>query len=374
MRRGAIVLAATAGAILTLAFGPAAAATLIGTWDFERDKGGSGPAAGATVTLTFDTDGTATLLARKPGLEIEDIGTFKIEGKRVTLLLPKVGKYFKRKGYKLDDPLLTLPFRLFSADAGESVWRRSEPLSLAPFAASGPPAPRGLAARIKAAAGAAKVSKGSGGSSTGGMGTAPPPPAPTGAGPYAHLAGRWVGEGVGAETRFRKGGTLTIVAKHVTDFWFDLNAMGVIHGRGEVRYALDVDRKGPGPEARSVASFVEAWLAGGKGPAASMVRADAGLSEKIVRRSFEIRGYVDSARNEIILEVVGDLGKLSYTYRSGGRPVVRPFPAWSPFLPASGGKVNVSRSSYEAAFEKSGTGRKRPWQEFWFTWKARKKS
>ena len=207
-------------------------------------------------------------------------------------------------------------------------------------------------------------------------GFAPPPappapkPATAGSGPFAHLAGRWTGRAVGAENRFRKTGSLGLYAKHVADYWFDVDASGVISGMATIRYSVDVDSSGAGPEARVVAAFVEAWQKGGSGPAAAMVAYASGLPTNTVSRTVPIKGYVDPARNELVIATIGDLGKLDYTYMSGGIKKVSPFPAWSPFLDGAGAKIKVEGSTYSGRSTVSGTDRKKPWKEYWFTWTA----
>lgn len=419
-RAGATVAAALAvvAVAAAVAEGAGPPKSLLGSWMLLRDEGGMAPAADAVVVLTFASDGKASLYAARGTSEVVDRGTYTYTLGKVTLNLPDTAKSVTGGKVDADGALLTLPFRVFDAGAGRSIWKHADPVPLAGFAsgvvaadpASAAPAaagdgaaPAGLLkhlAKAKKAAGvgatdtAAPVvlagtavpgadgasgvmgmaGKG-GGAGADGMGAAPPAPPPppaaaAGSGPFAHLAGRWTGRALGGENRFRKDGSIAIYAKHVADFWLDIDPMGVINGMVEMRYSIDVDRAGGGAEARLVADFVEAWQKGGTAPAASMVRYSSGLPTTVVKRTFPIKGYVDPSRNELILALIGDLGSLDYTYTVGTETKVKPFPAWSPFFAEAGAKVGVSGSTYVARFEKSGVERKKPWQEYWYAWSA----
>jgi len=113
--------------MLSLPLGPLAAqqGTLEGAYRFVQDQpSGTAPSEGAEVLLSFGPRGQLDITLQRPGEVVTDTGTYRVNGERISLELPAVGTKAQDGAWRLQDDLLTLPFQLFSDEAGTSQWRR----------------------------------------------------------------------------------------------------------------------------------------------------------------------------------------------------------------------------------------------------------
>ncbi len=114
---------------------PAEAGTrsLPGTYLFVRESSGYGPARGAEIVIVFIPPGVVTLTATRPGTRsVFATGRFSVQGNRITLKIPELGRSCHQARFKLQDDRLTLPILIIEDGSGTSTWRRldveSDPL------------------------------------------------------------------------------------------------------------------------------------------------------------------------------------------------------------------------------------------------------
>lgn len=377
-------------------------APIVGTYVLIQDDDGTTPRADAQVTLVFLPDGTAILSASLPGTPtISDKGGWSVtsDGK-LSLVLPDSGKAVSQGKITISGRDLTLPFRVFSDDAGNSLWRRSSTLSLRAFAKdkeviaspttviSTPtptptpavtptnptptptptPTPAGPGKKppqvIDPAAPATPVV----------ADPSLPAPTPTPANPtpaptnVPAYVGRYMGSAIGAEVRYRKEGVFTLTAKHLANFTFEINEKGEVKGSGQISYVLDSDRKGTGESAGEVENFPITYA-----PGTTLVKHEASLQGGTVIRDFELKGTFDPKTNTLTLLLTNDLGTLIYEYESQGKRATKDFPSWSPFPPDVPATLEIdAQGNASAAVDLMGKGRRDKWQEYRFMWNAKK--
>lgn len=106
--------------------GPSATRGLFGSYLFESETGGTRPIENAEVVLKFIPPGRVTLRAVRPGEVLTDVGSFSIDGDRITLDLPGIGKRAQSAAFTFDGVRLVLPFRIIGDGDGTSNWQRME--------------------------------------------------------------------------------------------------------------------------------------------------------------------------------------------------------------------------------------------------------
>ncbi len=104
---------------------------LAGTYRLVRESGGHTPKAKATITLVFAPGGRLSIKAVQPGEVVEDTGTWKVNGKRITLRLKDMQKSATHADFTFDGTTLVLPLRMMSDDPGTSTWGREGALAVA---------------------------------------------------------------------------------------------------------------------------------------------------------------------------------------------------------------------------------------------------
>lgn len=107
-----------------LAAGVLQAQGLTGTYRLVKDSDGRAPKAKATITLMLAAGGRLSLKAVQPGEVVEDRGTWKVSGDRITLRLVDMEKAATNAAYSFDGNTLVLPLRMMSDDPGTSTWMR----------------------------------------------------------------------------------------------------------------------------------------------------------------------------------------------------------------------------------------------------------
>jgi len=99
-----------------------------GAYRFVKDQpSGTAPSEGAEVLLSFGPGGQLDITLSRPGEVVTDTGTYQVNGERISLELPAIGTAAQDGPWSLRDDLLTLPFQLFSDEAGTSEWQRLKP-------------------------------------------------------------------------------------------------------------------------------------------------------------------------------------------------------------------------------------------------------
>lgn len=392
---------------------PAAAAaqnSLQGTWNFVRDSDGSAAAAGAAITMTFGADGIATFKAAGPGQNITDSGPYSVAGNSISLSLPRLGKSVAKRPFTLAGDELTLPFMVFSAASGTSIWRR--PADLSGLRGGGPAGPGG----------SAPPSGGAGGSGARGQsghpGAAGPGGAPGAGGRSSRqvgtpaFAGNYQGRGAGEEVRFRdRNGLLILTVKHSTEFYFHIDESGKVEGEGTITYDLTRNTEGLDSLVAGVRSALGFYggLVGAAAPAGALGATAGQAAGKALElpglqydaphlkngpelRHFRFTGRLETTARfqngvrfeepvRIFLEQAGDFtrpdgkadNQLIAAYEVNRVKEEKPFPCWSPFLKAPGTFRKGPGDVWIAEFQEKGTHRNgvKVWEEYGYVWLAR---
>ncbi len=123
-----------------------------GTWRHFKDSDGKVPKSGASVEITFGA-GTFTLKAVQPGETVEDRGSFKVDGRTITLEFRELEKGRQSGPYSMSADTLVLPFTMLGDARGWSIWMRPAAvesfLSKVPARPAGPESMPALLARVQ---------------------------------------------------------------------------------------------------------------------------------------------------------------------------------------------------------------------------------
>jgi hypothetical protein len=111
-----------------------------GTWRHFKDSDGKVPKSGAVVEITFGA-GTFTFKAVQPGETIEDRGSFKVDGRTITLEFRELEKGKQSGAYSVSTDTMVLPFTMLGDARGWSIWMR--PAAVESFLAKVPARPAG---------------------------------------------------------------------------------------------------------------------------------------------------------------------------------------------------------------------------------------
>lgn len=363
---------------------------LSGPFTFLQDTDGGKPPAGAFITITF-AGGNVVFSSVGAGAPQTDKGVYSIQGNTITIHFDKLALGCSGKVFIFDGESLSLPFKVLSPGEGYSLWKKS--------GGDGTTGSSGQNGRPGRDGRDVDDGKGKIGSES-------------------ELEGDWGGKGAGAEVRFRREATLgqgkfnvmTLTTKHATEFFFHVFPDQHIEGEGDIVYNLEPNLSGVDALAGAVKSMLGFAMvptapgggSGGKlaeGMAAGTLNAPGVTSlsysykmkDAPQQRHFVIRGKVYKEQHDLYkvhLEVSGDYfrsadlsdpdNKLWVEYEVNLNKDTKSFPTWSPFLTSpegdaiiresSGGTITVAESNY------SGTHRDgvKPWQEYTFSWTARK--
>ena len=228
------------------------------------------------------------------------------------------------------------------------------------------------------------------------------------------MVGDWTGKAAGAEVRFRRRGggitVMTLTTKHAAEFFFTVRADGSIAGEGTVLYNLDPDLSGVEALAGAVKGLLSLMpmpsvpgagkVTGHFGDAMTGAMQGVGgvtsptfsykMKNAPQQRHFRITGKVYQRGEEwrIRLESAGEYftgsdlkamdNQLWVEWEVNRVRETKPFPCWSPFLKSESGdgKIRVSEGGTVFLADSSFSGTHRdnvsPWQEYTFTWQARR--
>jgi hypothetical protein len=134
----AALLLVSCGLALTtpvMAAGPAAPA---GTWRLMKDSDGRTPKSDAVIELVFG-NGTFTVKAVQPGETVEDTGTFKVNGRSISMEFRELAQGKVSGAFTVSPDTLVLPFKMLSDGRGWSMWMT--PAALEAFLAKVPRRP-----------------------------------------------------------------------------------------------------------------------------------------------------------------------------------------------------------------------------------------
>jgi hypothetical protein len=96
-----------------------------GTYLFVRESSGYGPARDAEVIIKFSGPNLVTVTATRPGKRtVLETGRFSVQGDRITLQIPGLGRSCRGKRFRLKGDRLTLPILIIDSGTGTSTWRR----------------------------------------------------------------------------------------------------------------------------------------------------------------------------------------------------------------------------------------------------------
>jgi hypothetical protein len=108
---------------------------IYGSYLFVRESSGTGPARGAQIVLKFIPPNVVALRATRPGETLTDLGAFTLDGQKISLTLPELGKSVSRGNYRYDGNQLVLPLLIINEGEGSSTWKRintgADPLNAA---------------------------------------------------------------------------------------------------------------------------------------------------------------------------------------------------------------------------------------------------
>ena len=228
------------------------------------------------------------------------------------------------------------------------------------------------------------------------------------------MAGDWTGKAAGAEVRFRRRGggmtIMTLTTKHAAEFFFTVREDGTIQGEGVILYNLDPDLSGVEALAGAVKGLLSLMpmpsvpgagkVAGHFGDAMTGAMQDVGgvtsptfsyqMKDAPQQRHFRITGkaYQLAGKWRLRLESAGDYFPGSDLKKADNQLWVewevnrvretKPFPCWSPFLRSQSGdaaiRVSEGGTVFLADSSFKGTHRRgiKPWQEYHFSWQARR--
>ncbi|MCX6560499.1 MAG: hypothetical protein NTZ26_08280 [Candidatus Aminicenantes bacterium] len=378
----------------------AQAGKLGGVFNFVEDSDGGKPEAGAIVTLTF-ADGNVVFSSLRPGGVQADKGTYVIQGNRITLRFDKMPFGCQDKIYIFDGESLSLPMKILTAGDGYSIWKKTGETGTSGGQGQG-------------------GTKGRDGRDTGKMTGATKPIES-----FTELEGDWEGKGAGAEVRFRRearlgGGkfnVMTLTTKHIVEFFFHVYPDQHLEGEGVILFNLEPDLSGvdalagavkgllgmmpymspPAPEKKGdwgkAAGSVSDKMASGTLSAGGVTSPSYSykMREAPQKRHFKIQGKAyrsETGVYKIHLEALGDYfraadltnadNRLWVDYEVNLKREESSFPTWSPFLKGADGdgliRASAGGAVYIADSEFSGNRRNgvKPWEEYTFTWSARK--
>ncbi len=100
------------------------AQTLSGKYLLVKESDGQEPKSGAAISINFNSNGTFNLLAKMPGAEITDKGTYKINGTNITISFSEMEQGKQSGPYSLEEGTLLLPFKMLKNVKGSSTWQQ----------------------------------------------------------------------------------------------------------------------------------------------------------------------------------------------------------------------------------------------------------
>ena len=394
-------------------FSMAISRDLSGTFVFKGDSDGGKPRENAVITITFSM-GQVVLNAVQPGEVVTDTGIYRVNNDKITIRFNKMSFGCENAFFMYDGKNLSLPFKVLSDGAGYSFWEKAGSSSDKNDGKKGD----------KKGADDGKGKKGSkggesgrsSGSSNSGVNSKGSSSAPVET--FEELVGDWGGKAAGAEVRFRRrasfaGGqkfnVMTLTTKHAAEFFFHVFPDGSIKGEGTILYNLEPDLSG----VDALAGMVKGLIGMMPMPSAPGGGALGSVADKMTsgmtsvpgvtspsysykmkdapqQRHFKIKGKVYREGNnwKIHLETTGDYyrsptskspdNKLWVEWQVNYYRKESSFPCWSPFLRGSKGDAVVRKAAggsiYIAESEVSGKHRNgvQVWQEYTFSWMARK--
>ena len=230
-----------------------------GACSFVVDSSGATSDAGVSISLTFGSGGTLSFVG-SGSTQVSDQGTYSVSGNSITISLPDMSKSAHGL-WTLQANVLTLPFQLFSNDAGTSKWICIASASSGSKPAQKNPPPSGPGQGQGSDRNPANTGNQAGNQGPGDGNDADPanngnsgdkaPSKKSGwqSSPFAPYMGDWVGIGWGWEVRFKSGdwnghpneknSVMTLTVRHLMRFNFTIDAQGQVVGNGEVTYDLD---------------------------------------------------------------------------------------------------------------------------------------
>ncbi len=234
-----------------------------GACSFVSDSSGATADSGVAISLTFGAGGSLSF-AGTGSTQVSDQGTYSVSGSSISISLPDMGKS-AHGSWSLQANVLTLPFQLFSDDAGTSKWTCISAGSTSSKPGQQNPPPPGPGQGPGQGSGSDRNPANTG-STPGNQGPGngnDADPANNGdsgknpsnnktswqSSPFAPYMGDWVGIGWGWEVRFKSGdwnghpneknSVMTLTVRHLMRFNFTVDAQGQVVGNGEVTYDLD---------------------------------------------------------------------------------------------------------------------------------------
>jgi hypothetical protein len=100
---------------------------LFGTYLFIKESSEYSLGADAQILLKLQAPNIASIIAAKPGIPtVTDTGTFSIQGKKITISFPALGKEATDADYSFDGKQLILPFLAIGDGEGTSTWEKIE--------------------------------------------------------------------------------------------------------------------------------------------------------------------------------------------------------------------------------------------------------
>lgn len=99
------------------------AQTISGKYLLVKESDGQEPKSGATISIRFNSNGTFNLIAKMPGAEITDKGTYKINGSNITISFAEMEQGKQTGPYSLEEGTLILPFKMLKNVKGSSTWQ-----------------------------------------------------------------------------------------------------------------------------------------------------------------------------------------------------------------------------------------------------------
>lgn len=96
-----------------------------GVYQFIEDQPSHYTAAeGSEILLSIAPGGMMTVTASKPGEVMTGAGSYRLQGDRISIDFPELGKSVKAGRWKLEEDILTLPLQFIGDGPGTSRWRR----------------------------------------------------------------------------------------------------------------------------------------------------------------------------------------------------------------------------------------------------------
>jgi hypothetical protein len=100
---------------------------LFGTYLFIKESSEYSLGEDAQILLKLQAPNIATIIATKPGIpSVTDTGTFSIQGNKITISFPALGKEATNADYSFDGKQLILPFLAIDDGEGTSTWEKIE--------------------------------------------------------------------------------------------------------------------------------------------------------------------------------------------------------------------------------------------------------